>query len=153
MAAVVAEKKAKAKPDWEEAAERGDFEAAVLALARRRDWLSFAEVARFFAEFCPADPWAEVLLPGGIVLWSGLPVPLAEAVAALLRDGRIYAWPVSPLVYFVDGRFLDLPIITPSPRGRWTWPKPGDAPRWWPVALRLARPVSYNKRWKEVRAA
>lgn len=46
-----------------------------------------------------------------VVLWSGISKKAADAISELLREKKITMTSTTPLVYYVDGNALDLPIL------------------------------------------
>ena len=110
---------------------------AVVEVVRKLDHVSFAELPRRLNELgingnLRGD--AELWLPGNIIAWQGFHPDLCEAVAQLLRDGRVFLHPASVLIYFVDGCLLTLRVAKRPPK------KGYRNPRWAPSVLRLVPP-------------
>lgn len=101
---------------------------AILAFVRERDFVTFAALHRHFAG--DAREPTEIALPGNRVVWAGLPLPVIEAVLALLHEGALAAVPGHTAAYKRDGRVLALPIEKAPPCA------PHAEPHWFPVLLR-----------------
>jgi hypothetical protein len=69
-----------------------------------------------------------------VVLWAGLSQGLAETLANLIANRRVYVHPVSAEAYRGATAPPKLPVITQLPEGKLA--KPG----WFPAALRLLPP-------------
>lgn len=98
----------------------------ILAFVRARDFVTFAALHKHFAGDARED--TEIVLPGKRVVWAGLPLPIIEAVLALLDAGRLASIPGNKAAYRRDGRVLNLPIERRA--------EPHDEPHWFPVLLR-----------------
>ena len=102
------------------------LEAQILAFVRERDFVTFAALHKHFAGDARED--TEIVLPGNRVIWAGLPLPIIEAVLALLDQGRLASVPGNKAAYRRDGRVLKLPIERRA--------EPHAEPQWFPVLLR-----------------
>jgi hypothetical protein len=98
----------------------------ILEFVRARDFVTFAALHKHFAG--DAREETEMVLPGNRVIWAGLPLPIIEAVLALLDQGRLASVPGTKAAYRRDGRVLKLPIERR--------PEPHAEPQWFPVLLR-----------------
>jgi hypothetical protein len=98
----------------------------ILEFVRARDFVTFAALHKHFAG--DAREETEMALPGNRVIWAGLPLPIIEAVLALLDQGRLASVPGTKAAYRRDGRVLNLPIERR--------PEPHAEPQWFPVLLR-----------------
>ena len=67
---------------------------------------------------------------GGRVFWSGVSDEGITALQELIKNDELVVKPVSPLAYFIDGRYLALPL------GK-TLKKPYKRPHWFPVVFSL----------------
>lgn len=102
------------------------LEERILAFVRERDFVTFAALHKHFAGDARED--TEMVLPGNRVIWAGLPLPIIEAVLALLDEGRLASAPANVAAYRRDGRVLSLPIARR--------PEAYAEPHWFPVWLR-----------------
>jgi hypothetical protein len=102
------------------------LEEEILAFVRERDFVTFAALHKHFAGDARED--TEIVLPGNRVIWAGLPLPLIEAVLALLDQRRLASVPGNKAAYRRDGRVLKLPVEKR--------PEPHAEPQWFPVLLR-----------------
>jgi hypothetical protein len=98
----------------------------ILAFVRERDFVTFAALHKHFAGDARED--TEIVLPGNRVIWAGLPLPIIEAVLALLDAGRLASIPGNKAAYRRDGRVLKLPLERRA--------GPHAEPHWFPVLLR-----------------
>jgi hypothetical protein len=98
----------------------------ILAFVRERDFVTFAALHKHFAGDARED--TEIALPGNRVIWAGLPLPIIDAVLALLDQGRLASIPGSKAAYRRDGRVLKLPVERRA--------EPHAKPHWFPVLLR-----------------
>ena len=103
-----------------------ELEERILGFVRERDPVTFAALHKHFAGDARED--TEIALPGNRVIWAGLPLPIIEAVLALLDQGRLASVPGSKAAYRRDGRVLKLPIERR--------PEIHAEPHWFPVLLR-----------------
>lgn len=103
-----------------------ELEERILAFVRERDFVTFAALHKHFAG--DAREQTEIVLPGNRVIWAGLPLPIIEAVLALLEQGRLASVPGSKAAYRRDGRVLNLRVERR--------PEPHAEPEWFPVLLR-----------------
>jgi hypothetical protein len=120
---------------WRDCVARGDYEGAILRLARdcraRGDVLLYADFYRAFS------PYVEVHGDGVVgfheaklVEWAGLNHALMDAVTALQKRGRLVSVDVSATLYRQRGHYLDLPTHEGEP------PAEGlDVWHWRPVGL------------------
>lgn len=104
----------------------GELQEQILAFVRERDFVTFAALHKHFAG--DAREETEMVLPGNRVVWAGLPLPIIEAVLALLDQGRLASVPGNKAAYRRDGRVLKLPVERR--------PGPHAEPHWFPVLLR-----------------
>jgi hypothetical protein len=98
----------------------------ILAFVRERDFVTFAALHKHFAGDARED--TEIVLPGNRVIWAGLPLPIINAVLALLDSGRLASVPGNKAAYRRDGRVLNLKVERR--------PEPHAEPQWFPVLLR-----------------
>lgn len=112
---------------------KDEYQAAILEYVDATDWVSFAELHRRFAG--DANFETQIALPGNRVVWSGLPLPMIEAVLALLEEGALAAVPGSKSAYVRAGRVLKLPVEKACP------PEGHAEPHWYPVLLRPMKAV------------
>lgn len=98
----------------------------ILAFVRERDFVSFAALHKHFAGDARED--TEIVLPGNRVIWAGLPLPIIDALLALLDAGRLASVPGNKAAYRRDGRVLDLKVERRA--------EPHAEPQWFPVLLR-----------------
>jgi hypothetical protein len=103
-----------------------ELQEQILAFVRERDFVTFAALHKHFAGDARED--TEMVLPGNRVIWAGLPLPIIEAVLALLDAGRLASVPGNKAAYRRDGRVLGLPIERR--------PEAHAEPHWFPVLLR-----------------
>jgi len=103
-----------------------ELQQRILTFVRERDYVTFAALHKHFAGDARED--TEMVLPGNRVIWAGLPLPIIDAVLALLEQGRLASVPGSKAAYRRDGRVLKLPVERRV--------EPHAEPQWFPVLLR-----------------
>ena len=103
-----------------------ELQERILAFVRERDFVTFAALHKHFAGDARDD--TEIVLRGNRVIWAGLPLPIIDAVLALLDQGRLASVPGSRAAYRRDGRVLKLPVERRA--------EPHEKPEWFPVLLR-----------------
>jgi len=103
-----------------------ELQERILAFVRERDYVTFAALHKHFA--ANAREETEMVLPGNRVIWAGLPLPIIDAVLALLEQGRLASVPGSKAAYRRDGRVLKLKVERRA--------EPHSEPQWFPVLLR-----------------
>lgn len=117
---------------WQEKAQAGDLQGAVLEYVRQFDFVTFAELQRRLEPFAAVRGQISISLSNlGLVLWAGLSDPLADAILALVKAGELRYEATDQFAYWLDGMVLDLPLPRRVPRGGY------KRPRWLPVCLRL----------------
>ncbi len=104
------------------------LKAEILAFVRERDFVTFAALHKQFAG--DSRDGTELTLPGNRVVWLGLPLPVIDAVLALLGEQALAAQPAPLAAYKRDGRVLPLPVERRPPS------EPHTEPHWFPVWLR-----------------
>jgi hypothetical protein len=103
-----------------------ELQEQILEFVRERDFVTFAALHKHFAG--DAREETEMVLPGNRVVWAGLPLPIIDAVLALLAQGKLASVPGNKAAYRRDGRVLNLPIEKR--------PQAHAKPHWFPVLLR-----------------
>src|SRR6185503_7431883 len=86
-----------AKEQWMELAEHGQLNAAVIEYLRRCDEAPFPKLQEDFGPFLETTGEQGLALRAdpNVVLWSGMSQPLAELLASLIAQRRIYVHPTS----------------------------------------------------------
>jgi hypothetical protein len=82
--------------------------AAVLELIRSRGHVSFVELERFVIGGTGTYDW--VFFDGSLVLWHGLSRQLVEVLSALRVAKQVVLLRADPMVYFIDGGRMNLPV-------------------------------------------
>lgn len=121
---------------WQQLAEHGQVNAGLVEYLRRYDTTTFATIVEKFGRYFPGAGEQGLALRSdpNVVLWAGLSPGLAETLANLIANRRIYVHPVPADVYRGGLNPPKLPAITQLPDGKLA--KPG----WFPAALRLLPP-------------
>ena len=121
---------------WQQLAEHGQVNAGLVEYLRRYDTTTFATIVEKFGRYFPGAGEQGLALRSdpNVVLWSGLSPGLAETLANLIANRRVYVHPVSADEYRGGLPPPKLPAMTQLPDGKLT--KPG----WFPAALRLLPP-------------
>lgn len=122
-----------AEQKWKAFAEHGQLATAIVEFVRGRDHVAFTQLQEAFAEFFETEGEQGLALRSdpNIVLWLGLSHPLAEALAKLVAEKRIYLHPASAAVYGEKGTAVRFPPLASLPE------EPQARPAWLPVCLRL----------------
>jgi len=116
---------------WQEKAQEGDLQGAVLEYVRRFDFVTFAELQQRLEPFAAVRGQISISMSNlGLVLWAGLSGPLADAILALVKAGMLCYEATDQFAYWLDGMVLDLPLPQRIPKGGY------KQPRWLPVCLR-----------------
>jgi len=108
---------------------------AILDMVRELDYVSFVNLSKIEG-FKGDRTWA---IPGNIVFWSGMSEEAIRAMQELVMDDLIHGVTANPLVYVIDGMYLDFPLATSIHRQY-------KKPHWYRVTFRPGPEV------KEVRA-
>jgi hypothetical protein len=97
----------------------------IVSIVAERDHVSFVELI----DACGPDAIGDLQLElkPNLVLWVGVSPIFEEAFHLALK--RIRPYPDTPMVYFMDGRALNLPIAKSI--------RAFKQPRWLPVTFRL----------------
>ena len=66
-----------------------------------------------------------------IVFWARMSKEFADAVTGALDSGAVHSVPTVPLVYLIDGGYLDMPIVKRPPKSGYR------VPHWLPVVLNV----------------
>jgi hypothetical protein len=105
----------------------------IIDLIDERGPITFMELQKHLAPFFPTFGDRELHQAGNVVLWLGLSPELAEAVQALVADGRITMRRTTVLVYLFEGAALPIPMALGDrpPKGGY------KHPRWLPVVFNL----------------
>lgn len=103
----------------------------ILSYIKRNPGASFAELSRCIEGF-KGDGRLAIHLPGieNIILWADMSPVACEAIAQLRAEKAITIDPCDPLIYLMDGGFLDLPIAKTARNYK--------KPHWCPVTLKAA---------------
>jgi hypothetical protein len=105
----------------------------IIDMIDERGPITFIELQKHLAPFFPTFGDRELHQAGNVVLWLGLSPELAEAVQALVADGRITMRRTTVLVYLFEGAALPVRIALGDQP-----PKDGyKHPRWMPVVFNL----------------
>jgi hypothetical protein len=119
-------------PAWAGLAAAGRYEEAVLALVRKYDYVTFAELQQKLAPYLPTDgSQALTLTHENLIVWLGMSEAFCDLMQRLFREQRLFAHPSSYLSYMMDGRLPGLPLAKRPPKGGYR------TPHWVPVCLRL----------------
>jgi hypothetical protein len=95
-----------------------------------RDRVSIVEIGRFLDRQgieTHGDYWFEVV--PNIVAWSGMSEVFADLLVELRTRCNVETKPAHPLVYFIDGRMVRLPVVKRFPKGGY------KKPHWLPVTF------------------
>ena len=118
--------------DWCELFKSGNLAAAIEAYVRAFDYVTFAELVRYLEPH--ADVRGDLAIISNkdpnITIWMGLSTAFVDALAGLLKQGRMHYAPASLLTYMIDGAFPVLPIAKRPPKRGY------KDPHWLPVCLR-----------------
>lgn len=69
----------------------------------------------------------ELFIMDNIVLWQGISTEAMEAISELMKAKLIKPDPANPLVYVIDGKVIDLPLVKNNVNYK--------KPRWLPVVF------------------
>jgi len=103
---------------WQALAQSGDLAAAIEAYVRAFDYVTFAELVRYLETSADVRSDLAIISPQdpNIILWMGLSQAFVDALAELLKQGRVRYAPASLLTYMIDGAFPALPIAKRPPK-------------------------------------
>ncbi len=110
-----------------------EYKEAILRYVDETDWVSFADLHQRFAG--DANHETQIALPGNRIVWTGMPLPMIDAVLELLEEEALAAVPAHKSAYVRAGRVLSLPVEKTIP------PEGHAEPHWYPVLLRPIRAV------------
>ena len=123
-------------------AEAGDLKAALVALVRDRDHVSFIEVERLFGPYMPTEgEHALEPIPAGgksvnIIVWLGMSQQFFDLIRECLSEGLIRIVPCPFWIYVIDGKVPSLPVARRVPKGGY------KEPHWAPGVMRLGEGVT-----------
>jgi hypothetical protein len=112
--------------------ERSEIEQLIVDYIKEHKAVTFVQLQDDLAKHLPTKGDRDLNLLPNCIVWSGLSDELAVPLLTLLHDRVIDLDDVDPLVYFIDGRALDLPLAICPPKNGYR------EPRWLPAILRLA---------------
>ena len=118
-----------------------DLEQKILDLVAERQHVSFVEIKRLLGEDSRGEIWLSLPKHPNIILWPNMNQAVANALASLIKTGRLYAHPSSVLVYFVDGESLNLPLAKQARQYK--------KPHWLPVVFCTFPPRQRKGRIRE----
>ena len=104
-----------------------DMEQKILDLVAERQHVSFVEIKRLLGEDSRGEIWLSLPKHPNVILWPNMSQAMVDALAGLIKTGRLYAHPSSVLVYFVDGESLNLPLAKQARQYK--------KPHWLPVVF------------------
>ena len=109
----------------------GRYADAVIAYVERMGGgVSFVELRDRLSPYMETDGSYELGLGHlNVVFWSRMSKAFADAVTAAVRSDAVHQVPTEPLVYLIDGGYLDMPLVKRPPKSGYR------APHWLPVAL------------------
>ncbi|MCY2966006.1 MAG: AAA family ATPase, partial [Planctomycetota bacterium] len=118
---------------WQDLAEHGQINAGIVEYLRRNDTATFATIHEKFAKYPPVDGDLGLALRSdpNVVLWTGMSQELAETLAGLIANRRVYVHPISVDAYKSAAKSVKLPLRTELTDER------SPRPMWFPAALRL----------------
>jgi hypothetical protein len=105
----------------------------------QNDYVSFAELSLKFDHEEGRNDYA-ISLPSfeNIIVWMGTK-EFIDAVLELVNEKKMFFHSANPLIYYADGRALNLPLAKKAIRYK--------EPHWFPVCIRKV-PPSFKKRNK-----
>jgi len=131
---------------WLEPLRVGDLPGAILEFVRATDHVTFPKLCKTFADHIPVHGNADLTLDSDrmVILWRGLDVNFAEAIAKYINNKRLFLNPVDVSHYQKLGTVLKLPYI-PQLKDK---PMPRDV--WHPCLLRIMPPREGSGRLRSV---
>lgn len=119
-------------PEWQQLAEHGQSTAAIVEYIRSHDRVPFPQLQQDFAEFMETEGEQGLALRSdpNIVLWVGMSRELAEILAKMINNRRLYLHPTEAEQYGEAAASLRLPQLEELPEERIS--RPG----WYPTCLR-----------------
>jgi hypothetical protein len=137
---------AKAPETWENLAEHGQLNAAIVEYLRKHDIALFPKIQEDFTGYLTTSGDQGLALRSdlNVVLWTGMSRELAELLAELIAARRIYVHTAGAEAYKTLGRTLKLPAIAQVPDEK------SPRPSWLPSALRLLPPPEGSGRFGRV---
>lgn len=107
-------------------------DAVVAYVERMGGGVSFVELRDLLTPSIETEGSYELgLASKNVVFWTRMSEAFAEAVSTALRSGRIHQTPTEPLVYLIDGGYLDMPLVKRPPKRGY------KEPHWLPVAFEV----------------
>ena len=118
---------------WEDLAEHGQLNAGIVEFLRRRETVTLAQLEETFTRWCPGPAEVGLALRSdpNAVLWTGLTPPLAETLAGLISNRRVFLHPAPAESYQAAQRQVKLPLAAELPAEKL------PRPMWLPAVLRL----------------
>jgi hypothetical protein len=129
---------------FEQLAQAGDLEGAVLAYVRDNDYVTFVELQRRLGAYMDVKGDLCWELRPGVVLWVEMSEAFAQLLRGLVQQKRLFLHPANWMTYMIDGGFLRLPVAKKA--------QDYKKPHWLPVCLRLV-PLPPERKRKRVRHA
>lgn len=117
---------------WIDLAENGQVTAALVEYVRYRDAVTFRQLQRDFSRYVDTEGEQGLALRSdpNVVLWLGLNQVLAEPLAKLINDRKLFLHPAELAAYDADGGGLKLPQLADLTDER------AARPSWLPVCLK-----------------
>lgn len=134
------------KETWQNLAEHGQLNAAVIEYLRRHDLGLFPKLQDDFTGYLTTSGDQGLALKSdlNIIFWTGMSRELAELLAELIAARRIYIHTTPAEPYKSIGKALKFPTIGELPEGK------SPRPVWMPTALRLLPPPEGSARFGRV---
>jgi len=102
------------------------IEDEVVKYVTGREYVTFVELERLLKEHIDTTGEFCMELAENVILWVNMSEAWVELMQRLLKEHRLFLHPSEPLVYFMDGGSLSMPLW----KGRKT-----KNPRWAPVCF------------------
>ncbi len=99
---------------WKGLAQAGRLHDAIVAYVAERDFVSWFELTRDFAEFMDTSGDSHAFLgesDNNVVLWMGMSSELCDTVLRLKADRKLFLHPSRVESYLIDGCTLRLPLV------------------------------------------
>ncbi len=135
-----------AMPEWEQLAEQGQLNAALVEFVRCHDHVAFSQIQEAFSGHLETAGEQGLALRSdpNVVLWLGLSPELAEALSKLIAGKRLYVHAASADVYRDLGKTPRLPPLERLAAERIA------KPAWYPAEIRIAPSEDGNPRLASV---
>lgn len=93
---------------------REDIKQKVIEYIQKNNHVSYAELEHLFEDIGHDYKGDKVIMSADcehVIFWDGWNVETIELMNEVQRSGKVHKEPADPLIYLIDGRGLNLPLV------------------------------------------